>query len=122
MVWVLSSFLHGIIAGTSGVSGRGGVRGCRNVEGLGVFLHHPFGAKLRNNCADGILHDLDPAPWNTVTVADVVERDYFVLKDPIELLGVMFVQGMWIGQIRRQRDGPAIGPVIALAPPSIQDA
>ncbi len=94
----------------------------RQIVLLRVFLHHPAGVELRDDGGEGPADFLDPPAGNALLIAlevagDDLLREHFVEVGAVE--AVLFLHVVHVGVFA---DGEAVGAVVGLAPPTVEDA
>src|SRR5512134_1194969 len=84
---------------------------------LDIILHHPPGTEARAGETNRMAHLLDPAHGDLVGVPGIVEGNYLLLEQTVELLRIVRIR---VGLIGRRRDRPAGKPIVAFLPPPVQ--
>src|SRR6267142_6085687 len=80
-----------------------------------------MGAESPGERADAVHHPLDPVPWQAVHIAVVVHRHDLLFEDLVEKLSVAAVGDGVIDVTLPVADGKAIGAVVRLCPPAVED-
>src|SRR5712691_7195075 len=103
----------------SHVTRRASRRG--DVAFQGVIHHHAIGIKPPTEAPDGSLHALDPAAGQTILVPPIVQRNYFIPKNPVQILAVPGVVKIQVGMSSAGSDGETIQAVVGFGPPTVED-
>src|SRR3954447_24737754 len=91
------------------------------VGALDVLAHHAGGGEARGEGLEGSPHAFDPECWDPVGISVVEGRHHLGLEHAIEVRGGTRVGGsvVWV---HLAGECPAVGPVICLGPPAVEDA
>src|SRR5258708_5420363 len=60
----------------------------RDVTAQGIVHHHAVGIEAPPQGANGALHPLDPSAWQAVAISLIIQGDYFVGQDAIEIFAI----------------------------------
>src|SRR5438093_4872497 len=88
----------------------------------GVFLHHAPGVEARDQRRHRPAHPGDPLARNAAAVALPELRDHLFVQHGEQVLAVAAVLLLDRLGVRVGSDGEAVGAVVALAPPAVEDA
>src|SRR5688572_7365562 len=99
----------------------GSSTGCRYVALLRVVHHHAVGVESPAEGADGTFHAADPAAWQPVFVAFVIERDDLFFQNAVKIVAIAHVMNFRVRMRSADTDGESVQSVVSLRPPSVQN-
>lgn len=91
------------------------------VQQIDVFFEHALRAEFGRTGNDCRFGDSHPARRYAMGIAIVVGRCHFGFEQVVEMLSIVPVLGIEVVVCLFAADGPAIGTVIGLRPPPIED-
>src|SRR5204863_6033766 len=90
------------------------------IKPLSIFLDHAMSIENGRDAADRFAHQLKPGEGKFAVRLGVIKRDDLVLEQLIKAAGIHFVLKLDGAVFNFRADGPAVVPIIAFAPPTIE--
>src|SRR5436190_16096973 len=90
------------------------------IKPLSIFLDHAMSIENGRDAADRFAHQLEPGQRKFAVGLGVIKRDDLVFEQLIKAAGIHFVLELDSAIFDLGADGPAVVPIIAFAPPTIE--
>jgi hypothetical protein len=94
----------------------------RNIQTLGVILHHPVGVEDRRDAADRFAHQLQPGERKFAVWLRVIKRNDLVFEQLIKAVGIDFALELNRPVLDLWRNRPTVVSVKSFKPPSVKHA
>src|ERR1035438_7637010 len=99
----------------------GGSTSSRDVAFQGVIHDHAVCIEPPSEGANGPFHTADPAAWQAILIALIVEGNDFIAERVVQVFAIAVVMDVDVGMGSARANGEAVVAIIGFGPPAIEN-